>query len=269
MFKLSVCLLTYNSARLLPDVLDPLIKIADEIIIMDSGSIDDTINISRGYGIEPIYHPFKTHSQQMNHATSLASYDWVLCMDSDEILDEQTTAFILKLKEGEEPRREQAWRLSRYWFVLGEQVRTIYPISSPDFPVRLYNRKQTKFNDRPVDDQAVGYSHSSVIPGFVRHDTFYNIHEVFNKLNSYTTRLVLNKKIKPSLLRGVVSAIGAFFKWYLFSGAWRKGRVGLVTGLYATFYSFLKYFKAWYWHAESKRQARKENTSSARSQHQD
>lgn len=269
MFKLSVCVLTYNSARLLSAVLEPLIKIADEIIILDSGSIDDTINISRGYGIEPIYHPFKTHGQQMNHATGLASHDWVLCMDSDEVLDEQTTTFILKLKAGEEPGQEQAWRLSRYWFVLGEQVRTIYPVSSPDFPVRLYNRQQTRFNDRPVDDQATGYGNSTVIPGFVRHDTFYNIHEVFNKLNSYTTRLVINKKIKPSLMRGIVSAIGAFFKWYLFSGAWRKGRVGLVTGLYATFYSFLKYFKAWYWYGGLKSHARKENASSARAQHQD
>lgn len=44
----------------------------------------------------------------------------------------------------------------------------------------------------------------------------------------------------------MISAIGAFFKWYIFSGAWKAGRVGAVTGVYAVFYSFLKYFKAWY-----------------------
>ena len=82
--------------------------------------------------------------------------------------------------------------------------------------------------------------------GQVRHDTFYDLNEVFNKLNSYTTRLVKYQKIRPSIGRGLISAIGAFFKWYLFSGAWRQGKVGVVTGLYATLYSFLKYFKAWY-----------------------
>ena len=56
---------------------------------------------------------------------------------------------------------------------------------------------------------------------------------------------------KQPLTRGIVSAIGAFFKWYLFSGAWRYGKVGVVTGLYATFYSFLKYFKAWYAHEDN------------------
>ena len=74
---------------------------------------------------------------------------------------------------------------------------------------------------------------------------------MFNKLNSYTTRLVKYQHIKPSLTRGIVSAIGAFFKWYMFSGAWRYGKVGVVTGLYATFYSFLKYFKAWYAHEDN------------------
>ncbi|MCL0296161.1 glycosyltransferase family 2 protein, partial [Escherichia coli] len=116
----------------------------------------------------------------------------------------------------------------------GKQVWTIYPMSSPDYPVRLFNRQQARFNDRPVDDQVVGHASSVRLPGFVRHDTFYSLHEVFNKLNSYTSRLVKYQQIKPSLTRGIVSAIGAFFKWYLFSGAWRYGKVGVVTGLYAT-----------------------------------
>ena len=75
------------------------------------------------------------------------------------------------------------------------------------------------------------------MPGRVRHDTFYNLHEVFNKLNSYTTRLVKYQPARPSIGRGVISAIGAFFKWYLFSGA-ASGQSGAVTGLYATAYSF-------------------------------
>lgn len=272
MFKLTVCLLTFNSSRLLSDVLTPLMKIADEIIIADSGSTDETINISRRFGIEPVYKKFQTHGQQMNYAITLASHDWVFCMDSDEILDDKTVSYLLALKSGESPEAGKSWRISRYWFVLGEQVRTIYPVSSPDFPVRLFNRQLAKFNDRPVDDQVTGYSHSSVIPGFVRHDTFYNLHEVFNKLNSCTTRLVANKDITPSLTRGIFSAIGAFFKWYLFSGAWRTGRVGVVTGIYATLYSFLKYFKAWYKKGQEHKKARKESsatTSSARVSRQD
>lgn len=253
MFKLSVCLLTCNSARLLREVLPPLLRVADEFIVVDSGSTDETLQICQQFGITVHHHPYAAHGMQMNYATSLATHDWVLCMDSDEILDEEVVAAILALKAGQEPDPSCAWRLPRYWFVLGEQVRTIYPISSPDYPVRLFNRQRASFNQRPVDDQVVGHLTSIRLPGFVRHDTFYSLHEVFNKLNSYTTRLVKAQKVRPSLSRGIISAIGAFFKWYLFSGAWRSGKVGAVTGLYATLYSFMKYFKAWYAH-DGKRQ---------------
>ncbi|PLL96050.1 family 2 glycosyl transferase, partial [Klebsiella michiganensis] len=156
MLKLSVCLLTCNSSRLLREVLPPLLKVADEFIVIDSGSTDATLQICQQFGLTVHYHAYTTHGSQMNYATSLASHDWVLCMDSDEILDDEVVAAILALKAGDEPDPTCAWRLPRYWFVLGEEVRTIYPVSSPDFPVRLYNRSAARFNERPVDDQVVG-----------------------------------------------------------------------------------------------------------------
>lgn len=246
MIKLSVCLLTCNSSRLLQEVLSPLLKVADEIIVIDSGSTDTTLQICQQFDLAVHQHPYATHGKQMNYATSIASHDWVLCIDSDEILDEEVVAAILALKVVDDLNPANAWRLPRYWYVLGEEVRTIYPVSSPDFPVRLFNRTTARFNDRPVDDQVVGFKYTNRLPGFVRHDTFYSLHEVFSKLNNYTTRLVKHNGIKPSIVRGIISAIGAFFKWYLFSGAWRQGKTGVVTGLYAVLYSFLKYFKSWY-----------------------
>ncbi len=262
MFKLTVCLLTCNSARLLREVLPPLLIVGDEIIVVDSGSTDNTLDICHEYGLTPHLHPYAMHGMQMNHAIGLASNDWVLCMDSDEILDAETIDFILALKAGEEPAVDNAWRIPRYWHVLGQEVRTLYPVSSPDFPVRLFNRTQARFNHRPVDDKVEGRLHTVKMPGRVRHDTFYTLHEVFNKLNSYTSRLVKYQNVRPSIGRGIVSAIGAFFKWYLFSGAWRQGKVGVVTGLYATSYSFLKYFKAWYQHEDKKEPVAKEHTDS-------
>lgn len=262
MFKITVCLLTFNSERTLHDVIPPLLKIADEFVVVDSGSTDATIYICQSYGLSPIFKKYSWHGEQMNHAVSHAHNDWVLCMDSDEILDQETVDAILKLKMGDEPEPDMAWRICRHWFVLGENVRTIYPVSSPDYPVRLFNRTQSRFNNRPVDDQVEGFLRSERIPGYVRHDTFYSLHELFNKLNGYTTRLVQYQTIRPSLGRGAISAIGAFFKWYLFSGAWRQGKVGVVTGFYATAYSFLKYFKAWYQDREKRESVAKEQSDS-------
>lgn len=244
--RLTVCVLTFNSQRLLREVLEPLARVADEFVVLDSGSSDRTLEICGQFGLMPIQRPYKMHSDAMNHAVSLASNDWVLCIDSDEVLDDRTLEEIRKLKSGPEPEAATAYRISRHWHVLGREVHAIYPVSSPDYPVRLFNRRRVRFNDAPVDDKPFGFDRTEVLPGRVRHDTFHTLDEVFGKLNSYTSRLVRYSQVKPSLARAFLSGFFAFFKWYFRKGGWRDGPVGVVAGVYASLYSFLKYFKAWY-----------------------
>ena len=180
----------------------------------------------------------------MNYAIKLSTNDWVLCIDSDEVIDCATVECVNQLKPAlSDPG--VAYRISRYWHVLGTPVHALYPVSSPDYPVRLFNRTCVCFNDSPVDDKAVGHQRTVVLAGRVRHDTFHTVHEVFNKVNSYTSRLNAYRKIKPSLLRAGLSALSAFIKWYFVKGGWRDGRVGVLAGVYASLYSFLKYFKPW------------------------
>ena len=80
-----------------------MLKVADEFIVIDSGSTDATLQICQQFGLTVHHHAYTTHGTQMNYATSLASHDWVLCMDSDEILDDEVAAAILALKAGDEP----------------------------------------------------------------------------------------------------------------------------------------------------------------------
>lgn len=245
--KLSVCVLTFNSERLLREVLEPLAAVADELVVVDSGSSDATGAICSQFGARPHYRAYTTHSEQMNHAVSLAQHDWVLCMDSDEIADAATIEAVRRLKAGPDPEPLAGYRITRHWHVLGREVHAIYPVSSPDYPVRLFHRGQVRFNGAPVDDKPFGFARTEVLPGRVRHDTFFTLDEVFQKLNAYTSRLVRHANVKPSLARAFLSAFFAFFKWYFRKGGWRDGRVGVIAAVYASLYSFLKYLKAWYW----------------------
>ena len=244
MTSISVCLLTFNSERLLRECIEPLRALADELIVVDSGSTDATLKILADFGLSPIHRAYTTHGDQMNHAITQASNDWVLCVDSDEIVDLDTVQHINELTPTLADTRT-AYRISRYWHMLGTPVRALYPVSSPDYPVRLFNRTSVCFNDVPVDDKPVGHEHTIIVEGRVKHDTFHTVHEVFNKANGYTSRLNSYRKMEPSLLRAVLSATSAFIKWYLLKGSWRDGRVGVLAGVYACLYSFLKYFKPW------------------------
>ena len=71
MLKLSVCLLTCNSARLLMEVLPPLLRVADECIVVDSGSTDETVSICQQFGLTVHRHAYKAHGAQMNYAIGL------------------------------------------------------------------------------------------------------------------------------------------------------------------------------------------------------
>ncbi|MFZ5581257.1 MAG: glycosyltransferase family 2 protein [Pseudomonadota bacterium] len=244
MTRLSVCILTFNSIRTLERCLLPAMTVADDLVVVDSGSTDGTLDFLATKGVLVHHNPYETHAVQMNLAISLAVNDWVLCLDSDEFLDSKTIDSINMLK-AELVDPSVAWRITRHWHVLGREVRAIYPVSSPDNPVRLFNRTKVRFNNQPVDDKAEGFANSRIIPGHVIHDTFYSMHELFGKLNGYTSRLVKHRPIAPSLTRALLHPPFAFAKWYLRKGAWRDGAAGVVTAVYAASYTFLKYFKSW------------------------
>lgn len=246
MAKITVCLLTHNSMRTLPSCLPPAKSVADEIVVVDSGSTDGSQAFLAEAGITSTSRAYISHSDQMNFAIEQASNDWVLCLDSDEYLDEETTQSIHNVKPTlNDPT--VGYRIQRYWKVLGREVHAIYPVSSPDRPLRLFNRTRVRFNGQPVDDKASGATKRVILSGRVIHDTFFSVHEVFAKLNGYTTRFVQHQKAPPrfSLCRAFLAPPFAFVKWYLRKGAWRDGAVGIVTAVYASFYTFMKYFKAW------------------------
>lgn len=244
MNNISVCLLAFNSMRTIERCLLPILQVADEIIVVDSGSTDGTVQYLASKGVTARYRSYDTHARQMNYAIGLSSYDWVLCVDSDEFLDSKTIENITKLKLSL-ANESTAYRISRSWFILGHPVHAIYPVSSPDYPVRLFNKKNVVFNDQPVDDKPEGFVRTEVIDGCVVHDTFYSLTEIFAKLNSYTTRLVLYKKVEPSLIRVFLSPWFAFFKWYFLKKGYKDGVYGVVASMYALLYSFMKYFKSW------------------------
>lgn len=249
--NLSSYILTCNSERYLEEILVQLDKFSDEIVILDSGSTDSTLNIAQRFEKCKIhYRPFDNFKNQRNHASSLCQYDAVFFVDSDEIPDEALVKTLKDLKQSIETIGEEAYFVKRYWQVLGTPVHAIYPVESPDKVIRLFNKKHVTFgsNSTIVHETLEGYKETRVLSaGHLQHNTFNTKDEFDRKLTQYTTLAaedMLRRGKNITWSKRIFSPIAAFIKWYFIKQGFKDGRVGWYCSVYAFRYTRLKYIKA-------------------------
>lgn len=245
MVSVSACCLTFNSERTITKTLESVQKIADEIIVVDSFSTDRTIDIVKKFTDKIYFKEYKYHGLQMNYAIGLCTYDWVFCIDSDEYLDDEMIQHVQGLKEKGLDGKE-AFRLKREWCFLGKPVHAFYPVSSPDKIVRFFNRKYVKFNEKPVHDKPIGHKKCEWLKGKLIHETIGSLHELYDKLNRYTTRYAEGNVCEADSVKLnnlLLNPFGAFIKWYIFKKNFLDGTRGFILAMYAAFYTLFKYAK--------------------------
>ncbi|HEX7030232.1 MAG TPA: glycosyltransferase family 2 protein [Gammaproteobacteria bacterium] len=242
---LSAYVLTHNSQKHLDEVLARVARVADDVVVLDSGSMDDTREIAERRGSRFHQRRFDDFIRQREHAASLCRHDWVLFVDSDEYLDDELIDAINALK-AEGFRDCDAYILRREWYVLGRRVHGVYPVKCPDFRVRLYHRGKGRFDQMcPVHEKLVGFDAvGRIARGAIHHHTFETPEEFDRKLECYIGLAIQgmifrNKKTGP--VRARVHAVSAFLKWFLVFQCWRDGRVGLICSRYAYRYTLAKY----------------------------
>ncbi|MBP5709728.1 MAG: glycosyltransferase family 2 protein, partial [Bacteroidales bacterium] len=241
--------LTYNSSKYIEKIVLQLSKFADEIVIVDSGSNDNTLRIISKYDIVKIYErKFDNFKNQRNYAADKCCNDWIFFVDSDEIPDDGVVNSIINLKN-KELSSNIAFSFLRTWIVMGKFIHSLYPIQNPDNVVRLFNRTQVSFGESSnlVHETIGGYSQKETLAGNIMHYTFETKEEIYSKVDKYT-----NLAAKDLLLRGrkvsyfklIFDPPAAFVKWYLFKKGFLDGWIGFVLGKYAYCYTKLKYSKA-------------------------
>lgn len=244
---LSAYVLTFNSERYLRQVLQRLSRVADDIVVLDSGSSDNTLAIAHECGARISHRAFDDFIQQREFAVQMCAHDWVLFVDSDEILDEELIGEINHMKAaGFDRLGHDGYRVRREWYVLGRRVHAIYPVKCPDFRVRLYNRQSGQFDKAsPVHEKIVGLaSVGSVARGAIHHHTFEAREDFDLKLQRYAPLAVeamARRGKSASAMQVWLHAIAAFLKSFLIYQGWRDGRVGLICATYAFRYTWAKY----------------------------
>lgn len=238
--KLSVFITTLNNAHTLPTTLES-VKWADEIVLLDSFSTDDTLNIAEQYGCKIFQHHFLGYGPQKQMALDHTTHRWVLLLDADEALsaDLQTEMRAL-LARGLDydgyaiPRQEQMfWQMN-------------HPSTRLNCFLRLFDKQKGKMNNVPVHAAPEVNGRIGRMRAPFYHFGEVDVHTKVEKINGYSTGLVVDKvarKQSANPWRMVVYPPFVFVRSYLFKRNFLNGWAGFIISVSGAFYAFLKYAK--------------------------
>ena len=238
---LSAVLITKNAGAHLHACLSSL-SFCDEIIVVDSGSTDDTAAIASAFGATFVYQAWLGFGPQKQHAVSLARNDWVLCLDADEFVSPELAVSIRQaLAQGTHLvyRMPRCNRFMGRWLKHGEGY--------PDYNVRLFDRRHAEWSPDAVHEHVITRQPIGTLTGDLMHDTADTVAAYLDKQNRYTTlqagMLIAQGKI-PSVSKMLLSPLLRAFKMLILRGGWRDGSAGVVHIGIGCFNSFIKYAKA-------------------------
>jgi len=251
---LSAILITKNESLNLEDCLASLQGLADEIVIVDSNSQDNTLEIAKHYGAiisQPADWP--GFGPQKNRALALATKEWVLSIDADERL---TTALIEEIKTRlANPGSTTCFSIPRSSFYCGRFMK--HSGWYPDYVDRLFKRGTAEFSDHLVHERLIPHGPIEKLKQPLIHYSYRNFEQVLKKVNSYSSAGA-QQAFKAGKTASLSSALGhgfwAFFRTYVLKRGFLDGAHGLALALSNGQTSYYKYLKLWHLCREKKRQ---------------
>jgi len=238
--RLSAVLITRNVASQLETCLSSC-AFVDEIVIVDSGSTDATLDIAHHFNAKTVQHNWLGFGKQKQFAVAQASHDWVLCVDADERVSDTLRANILK--ELEAPRF-QAYEFPRRNRFLGRWLR--YGEGYPDLSLRLFDRRHANWSDDPIHEKVVTAGPVGRLAGDLLHESEQGLTDYLAKQNRYTTlqaEVLHARSQRAGLAKMLLSPLLRFIKFYFFRLGFLDGIPGLMHILVGCRNSFTKYAK--------------------------
>jgi len=182
MAKISACIISFNEEKKIEDCLKSLQSIADEIIIVDSGSTDDTLKIARQYTDNIFQQNFEGYGRQKNIALDKATHDWVISLDCDERLSDELQESILSIKSKLESNT--IYSMARKTFYV---YRWLNHCWYPDRKIRLFNRTETRWLDNNVHESIDSKGMETVnLKGDILHYSFDSISDHLKTIDKFT-----------------------------------------------------------------------------------
>jgi glycosyltransferase involved in cell wall biosynthesis len=233
-------MLTKNSALTLKKALDST-KAFAEVLILDTGSSDDTLSIAKEYvNVRILQQDFIGFGPLHNLASTMATHDWILSLDSDELLSENLQRAFTSLTLN----KECVYSFPRHNVFQGKHIK--WCGWHPDRIIRLYHRKYAAFSEDLVHEKILfGNLKVITLPYPIIHVSYHEISDFLHKMQLYTTLFAKQNKGKKtsSLGKAIGHGLFAFFKSYVLKRGFLGGKEGFVISVYNAECAYYKYLK--------------------------
>jgi (heptosyl)LPS beta-1,4-glucosyltransferase len=240
---LSVAIITKNEEERLPDCLKS-VTFADEVLVVDSGSTDGTVALAKSLGAKVLIEEWRGYSGQKQFAVDQCLHDWVLILDADERIPQQTAQSITQaLARNDSTISAYGFRRKNY--LHGRWIK--HCGWWPDRIVRLVNRRAGEFDGRPVHEKWVTQGTVKGLEAVIEHISFRNYSELLAKMENYSnlaSKELFEKAVNVNALTPIFHGLWMFLRTYLLELGVLDGFDGFVISTTNAGGSFLKYAKA-------------------------
>jgi glycosyltransferase involved in cell wall biosynthesis len=241
--KVSVTIIALNEAEHIGAAIDSAAW-ADEILLVDSGSSDATLDIARGKGATILCRPWSGYVDQKNFAAERAAHDWIFSLDADERIPPSLAEEIRNVVATKPALR--GYRVPRVTYHLGRWIRTtdFYP----DYQTRLYDRRSARWRGKYVHESVAVEGPVGRLRHELEHYSFRDLRDQLDRINHYTTLAArqmheTGRQATPFDL--VVHPPAAFLRNYLLRRGVLDGTAGFTISAMNAFSVYLKFAKLW------------------------
>jgi hypothetical protein len=239
---LSVVIITKNEAKNIAACIDA-VPFASEVLVVDSGSDDETVLIAERGGARVIHEPWRGFGEQKHFAVTQARHDWVLCLDADERVSPELARSI---KSELSAPRANAYQLPMQQLFLCRMLK--YGDGYPLWKLRLFHRSHAQWSRDPIHETVVTTEAALRLSGKLLHVPTLTLHEWIAKQNQYT-QLQANNLHAHGKRATIVKLLGnptwRFVKYYVLQRGFLDGTPGLVHAVLNAAFVFSKYAKLW------------------------
>ncbi len=240
---ISAVIITFNEEKNIERCISSLKHVVDEIVVMDSFSTDSTEAICQRLGVQFYQQTFKGYGQQKNDAHAKASYDYILSVDADEVLDEELQKSIVNLKQGE---MNGVYEIKRWSLFCNRLIQ--HGSWTPEYKIRLFNKNDAHWNLREVHEELEITQGTAKhrINGKLLHYTSDTIHHRIETINKYSTlgaKVYFENGKRSNMLKMLVKPCFSFYSGFIFKGGFMDGYDGLLLATLHSYEVFLKYSK--------------------------